>query len=116
MPVEPVITWTMRPANVRPDGAVSVHELLALVEGQREPVGALGVAPALGHRVEAEGRLPLGRELGVEPRVCFISSGTPAGVLGHLGERDVGVDDGRAPRPGGRSGAGGAATGRARGP
>ena len=68
-----------------------VHQLLALVVGQREPV-VLGLAP-LRHRVEAPGRLALGRAAGGCSRACSHRLGHALGVLGQLGERHVGVDD-----------------------
>ena len=64
------------------------HELLAGVEVQGVPVVLL--APALAHRVEAEGRLALGRELGEEAGLAQLL-GHPGGVLGDLGQRDVGL-------------------------
>ena len=83
------MTWSTRRRTSGPR-AVLVHQLLALVVGQREPVAH--VAPALRHRVEAERRLALGRELRVEPGLLHLV-GHALGVLGQLGERHVGVDD-----------------------
>ena len=48
------------------------------------------LAAALGHRVEAEGRLALGRELREEPGLAQLV-GDPGGVLGDLGQRHVGL-------------------------
>ena len=73
-------------------GPVAVHHLLALIEGHGEPVGALGVAAPLGHRVEAECGLSLGRQHRVEAGLLHLF-GDASGVLGHLGQRHVGVDD-----------------------
>ena len=82
--------------------AVLVHQRLALVVGQREPV--LVDVAALRHRVEAPRRLALRRELRPQPGLLQLLGHT-LGVLRELGERDVGVDDVEArPRPG-RSGA-----------
>ena len=53
------------PGEVAARGAVLEHELLAIVVGQLVPV--LVRLAALGHRVEAPGRLALGRQLRVQP-------------------------------------------------
>ena len=73
-----------------PGRAVLVHHLLAVVVGQREPV--VHVAALLRHRVEAPRRLALRRQLRVEAGLLH-RLGHALGVLGQLGERDVGVDD-----------------------
>ncbi len=73
-----------------PHAAVARHQREALVVVERVPV--VRVAPALRHRVEAEGRLPLGGQLGIE--ACLLQLvGQPRRVLRHLGERDIGGDD-----------------------
>ena len=73
------------------------------------------VAPALAHRVEAEGVLALGRERGEEPGLAQLL-GDAGGVLGDLGQRHVGLGDDQAGRRPRRSAGGGAATRRARAP
>ncbi len=74
-----------RPAHL----AVAHHQLLAGVEVEGVPVVLL--AAALAHRVEAEGVLALGGQLGEEPGLAHLL-GNAGGVLGDLGQRHVGLD------------------------
>ena len=53
--------------------------------------GVVGLAP-LRHRVEAERRLALGRELRIQAVLQHVL-GEPLGVLADLGDRQVAVDD-----------------------
>ena len=58
-----------------PARPVRVHQLLAVVVREREPVAH--VAAPLRHRVEAEGRLALGRELRVETSLPHLLRARP---------------------------------------
>src|SRR5204863_47023 len=58
------------------------------VVGELEPV-LVDVAP-LRHRIEADGPLPLRRELRIQARRLHLPRHA-LGVLGHLGERDIGT-------------------------
>ena len=71
------------------------HQLLALLVGQGVPVVLL--APALGHRVEAEGPHVGRRQHREEPVVDHLLGHT-RGVLAHFGHRDVGLGHGEAGR------------------
>ena len=81
------MTWSTLPVEGPADLAVAHHQLLAALEVEAVPV-VLGRA-ALGHGIEAEGRLALGGQLGEEPGLAQLF-GDPGGVLGDLGQRDVG--------------------------